>query len=61
MELTPREREIVRQLAAGESTKHIARALGVSPRTIDGHRARLMKKVGAHSASELIARVSGLG
>jgi PAS domain S-box len=60
VELTLREREIVRQLAAGQSTKEIARALGVSPRTIDGHRARIMKKVCARSASEMIAKLIGL-
>jgi len=60
VELTVREREIVRQLAAGHSTKEIARALDVSPRTIDGHRARIMKKVGARSASEMISRLVGL-
>ena len=59
--LTVREREIVRQLAAGSSTKEIARSLEVSPRTIDGHRARIMKKVGARSASEMISRLVGLG
>jgi len=32
----------------------------VSPRTIDGHRARIMKKVGARSASEMISRLVGL-
>lgn len=60
VELTTREREIARQLAAGQSTKEIARALGVSPRTIDGHRARILKKVNARSASEMIARLVGL-
>ncbi|QTN29928.1 PAS and helix-turn-helix domain-containing protein [Rhodoferax sp. AJA081-3] len=60
-DLTPREREIARQLAAGQSTKHIARTLGVSPRTIDGHRARILRKLGAKSASEMIAKVVGLG
>lgn len=58
--LTGREREIARQLASGQSTKQIARSLDVSPRTIDGHRARLMKKLGAKSASEMIARLVGL-
>ena len=58
--LTAREREIVRQLAAAQSTKLIARALGVSPRTIEGHRARIMKKVGAQTASEMIAKLVGL-
>lgn len=60
-DLTTREREIARQLAAGQSTKQIARTLGVSPRTIDGHRARIIRKVGAKSASEMIAKVVGLG
>ena len=58
--LTVREREIVRQIAVGRGTKQIARALEVSPRTIDGHRARIMKKVGARSASEMISRLVGL-
>lgn len=60
VDLTTREREIARQIAAGHSTKQIARNLDVSPRTIDGHRARLMKKMGASSASEMIARLMGL-
>lgn len=60
VDLTVREREIARQLAAGRSTKEIARSLGVSPRTVDGHRARMMKKVDARSASEMISRLVGL-
>ncbi len=60
-ELTAREREIVRLLATGKSTKEIARLLDISPRTIDGHRARIIRKVGAKSSSDMIARVSGLG
>lgn len=58
--LTVREREIARQLAAGRSTKEIARALQLSPRTIDGHRARMLKKVDAHSAGEMISKLVGL-
>ena len=61
VDLTTREREIARQIAAGHSTKQIARHLDVSPRTIDGHRARLMRKMGANSASEMIARLMGMG
>lgn len=61
VDLTTREREIARQIAAGHSTKQIARHLDVSPRTIDGHRARLMKKMGAGSASEMVARLMGMG
>ncbi len=58
--LTSREREIVRQLAAGHSTKQTARILDISPRTIDGHRARIMRKLGANSASEMMARLVGM-
>lgn len=58
--LTQREREVARRLAAGNSTKQIARALQLSPRTVDGHRARLMHKLGAASAVEMIARLVGL-
>ena len=58
--LTVREREIARQLAARRSTKEIARALQLSPRTIDGHRARMLKKVDAHSAGEMISKLVGL-
>jgi len=61
VDLTAREREIARQLLDGSNTKQIARALDLSPRTIEGHRARIMKKTGAHSAGELIARLIGLG
>lgn len=60
VDFTAREREIVRQLAAGQATKQIARTLSLSARTVEGHRSRIMKKLGAHSAGELIARVSGL-
>lgn len=60
-DFTAREREIARQIAAGKGTKDIARTLKISPRTVDGHRARIIRKVGAKSASELIAKVVGLG
>jgi PAS domain S-box-containing protein len=59
-DLTVREREIVRQLAAGQSSKQIARVLGISPRTVEGHRARIIRKVGASSASDMLARLMGL-
>lgn len=58
--LTTREREIAQYLVTGQSTKLIARTLGVSPRTIDAHRARLLRKLKVGSAGELIARLSGL-
>ena len=52
--LTPREREVMDLLAAGSSTKEIARALGASPRTIDVHRARVFQKLQADSLPDLV-------
>jgi PAS domain S-box-containing protein len=57
--LTPREREIARQIVTGDTSKQIARCLGLSPRTVEAHRARLMKKLGVSSHGELVARLVG--
>jgi FixJ family two-component response regulator len=59
--LTRREREVLARLAAGASNKEAARQLGVSSRTIEGHRAKIMKKVGVRNAAELIHRVLSEG
>ena len=56
-ELTPREREIAALLVEGQTSKLIGRQLGVSPRTVDIYRGRLMKKYGAGSTAELINRL----
>lgn len=55
--LTPREREIAALLIEGLTSKLIGRRLGVSPRTVDVYRARLMKKHGAASTPELVNRL----
>lgn len=60
-ELTTREREVAQFLVAGRSSKEIARLLGVGHRTVDGHRARLMRKFRVASSSELIAQLLGRG
>lgn len=57
--LTPREREIAQQLLGGGTSKQIARVLGISPRTVEAHRARLMRKIGAATQGELVARLVG--
>jgi PAS domain S-box-containing protein len=57
VELTPREREIAALLIEGLTSKLIGRRLGVSPRTVDVYRARLMKKHGAASTPELVNRL----
>jgi FixJ family two-component response regulator len=52
--LTQREREILDLVADGLSTKEIARALDVSPRTIETHRANIAEKLGAGSVAEMV-------
>jgi DNA-binding NarL/FixJ family response regulator len=51
---TPRETEIIRLLADGKSNKEIAEQLGISVRTVETHRAKIMLKLGFHSLAELI-------
>ncbi len=51
--LSPRESEILGLVGCGLATKEIATALGISPRTVDTHRASLMKKLGVRSATAL--------
>jgi two-component system, LuxR family, response regulator FixJ len=52
--LTPREREVLNQIASGASNKEAGRQLGISPRTIEVHRARIMEKLGAKNAADLV-------
>ncbi len=53
-QLTPREREVLEQLVRGRSNKLIGRELGISPRTVEIHRARLMEKMRAESLPQLV-------
>jgi FixJ family two-component response regulator len=52
--LTRREREVLQQFTAGASNKEAGRTLGISPRTIEDHRANIMKKLGARNAADLV-------
>lgn len=52
--LTRREREVLEQFTAGASNKEAGRSLGISPRTIEDHRANIMKKLGARNAADLV-------
>jgi DNA-binding CsgD family transcriptional regulator len=59
--LTPRERATLAQIVKGASNKEAARALGISPRTIEFHRANIMRKLNAGGLAELVAIVLGDG
>jgi FixJ family two-component response regulator len=52
--LTPRELEVMRALARGQHNREIAEALGISPRTVEVYRARLMEKIGARTLADVI-------
>jgi FixJ family two-component response regulator len=52
--LTRREREVLEQFTSGASNKEAGRHLGISPRTIEDHRANIMKKLGAKNAADLV-------
>jgi DNA-binding NarL/FixJ family response regulator len=52
--LSDREREVLRFVAGGLSSKTIAQRLGVSPKTVDTYRSRAMVKLGADNLAELV-------
>jgi len=54
--LTNRERQILFAIARGENNTTIAERLNISANTVDRHRTKIMRKLGVHSAAELVAR-----
>lgn len=52
--LTPREHEVMNLMVMGHSNKAIAARLGISPRTVEVYRARIMEKMEARSLAELV-------
>jgi two-component system, LuxR family, response regulator FixJ len=52
--LTPRERDVLDRIARGASNKEAGRELGISPRTVEVHRARIMEKLAAKNAADLM-------
>ena len=60
VELTPREREVAIRTCRGLSAKEIGAELGLSYRTVEAHRARLLEKFGARKLPELVAKLSGM-
>lgn len=61
IKLTSREMEIVRLIAEGLTSQEMAEKLFISPRTVETHRANLMKKTGVKSAMELVRKAERLG
>ncbi|WP_027893271.1 response regulator [Calidithermus chliarophilus] len=59
--LSPREKEVLTQLAKGQSTKEIARDLRLSPETVKDHLERLYTKLDARNRVEALERARGLG
>jgi len=57
--LTPSERLTLSQIVRGASSKEAAQAMGVSPRTVEFHRANIMRKLGARNIADLVRRVFG--
>jgi two-component system response regulator FixJ len=52
--LTPREYQVLELIAKGASNKEAGRHLGISPRTVEVHRARIMEKLGAKNTVDLV-------
>jgi len=59
--LTRREQQIMRLVAEGASSRRIAELLNLSPKTVENHRANLMKKLGVHNRMELVRYAARLG
>ena len=56
--LTPREAEVMKRVVRGQANKVIALDLGVSQRTVELHRARVMRKLKMRSLAELVSAVA---
>lgn len=52
--LTTRERQILQLLAEGRTNKEVAADVGISPKTVESHRAKIMKKLGIHDTAGLV-------
>jgi DNA-binding NarL/FixJ family response regulator len=60
-ELTPRQREVLTLIAEGHSTKDMARALNISVKTVETHRAQLMDRLGIHDIASLVRYAIKMG
>lgn len=58
--MTPREREVAALLLEGKTSKRIARQIDLSPRTVEMHRANLMRKFGVSTSGALLHKLASL-
>ena len=56
--LSPREADVLQAMQAGQTSKEIARSLGISPKTVDVHRANIVRKLGASSSAQAIRELA---
>ena len=59
--LTPREREVLRMILAGQPNRSVAEALSISEKTVEAHRAHIMEKVEATSFADLVTKAVQTG
>ncbi len=59
--LSPRQREVLRLIAEGRTTKQIAHELGISVKTVETHRAKLMERLGIHDVAGLVRFAISVG
>jgi DNA-binding NarL/FixJ family response regulator len=52
--ITPRQREILKLLAEGKTSREVAVTLGMTIKTVDTHRSNIMKRLNCHSLGELV-------
>lgn len=52
-DMSPREKQIIRMIAEGSSSKEIARVLDIAPTTVDAHRKNIMRKIGCHKVTDI--------
>lgn len=60
VDLTCREREVAQLLIEGKTSKEIARTLAISSRTVEAHRARLIRKFNVKTVVELVSKIVGI-
>lgn len=60
-DLTPRERDVLQLITNGHSNKEAGRELGISPRTVEVHRGRVMEKFGARNVADLVRMLLSRG